>query len=56
MNQDDQGDEKLQRSITRAREKWIKDKEDQVVHELMIATEQTLKDSQSLRMEALKMI
>ncbi|KAI5676010.1 hypothetical protein M9H77_06960 [Catharanthus roseus] len=49
MNQDGQGDEKLQGPITRARAKRIKENDDQIAHGFMIAIEETMKEGLKIK-------
>ncbi|KAI5652279.1 hypothetical protein M9H77_29466 [Catharanthus roseus] len=52
MNQDGQGDEKLQGSMARARK--IKENDYKVAHGLMIAIEETMKDGLKFKNEVLE--
>ncbi|KAI5666853.1 hypothetical protein M9H77_16706 [Catharanthus roseus] len=53
MNQDGQGDEKFQ-ELMRARERRIKEKDDQIAHGLMIKIEETMKEGLKFKNEGLE--
>ncbi|KAI5666899.1 hypothetical protein M9H77_16752 [Catharanthus roseus] len=53
MNQDGQGDEKFQ-ELMRARERRIKEKDDQITHGLMIKIDEPMKDGLQFKNEGLE--